>query len=276
MQNIRLIVEIVGAAAAVVTLIWTIITTHKETQNAIESLQEDLAVVQDMVVHDMVVHDMTVSASTVQPEHVPSALKIEFEGQAIGAIDGLSVQAANDDPSSLLVQLTASFPAFTNTLDRILRKQRNFGSCPSRLYWSGGSSMRGDGASLALSSRVRYEQWVCSSFWGKTRIFRDTKTVDWRILLEPAPLDELLLVAVVDNVRSLQDDLERLLGLRVREEIKIPLPAYCGSCKCAEIVDILDPAVESTKFSPIGDGGVRLEVTFSVASHLTGALGCLQ
>ena len=69
MQNIRLIVEIVGAAAAVVALIWKIITTHKETLNAIESLQEDLAVVRDMVVQDM-----TVSASTVQPEHVPSCV----------------------------------------------------------------------------------------------------------------------------------------------------------------------------------------------------------
>ena len=270
MQITKLIVSIVGASAAVGGLIYTIIAAEKATQESVESLQVDVAALQD------VVQDMAVSPDTVLREHVPSALEIEFEGQTIGAIEGLRIQPAADNPSRHLVQLTASFPGFTGTLDRILREQGNFGSCPSRLYWSGGSSVRRDGASLALSSRVRYEQWVCSSFWGKTRIFRDTKTVAWRISVESSPLDELLLVAEVDNVRSLQDDLERLLGVRVRDEIKIPLPAYCGSCECDKIVDILGPAVESTRFSRTSGGGMRIEVKFSVASDLTGALGCLS
>ena len=278
MQTTKLIVSIVGTAAAVGTLLFTSIATHRATRNSVGTLQEDLAAVQDVVQDITAVQDnqnVATSERTVQREQAPSALEVEFDGQIIGAIEGLRIQSANDDSSTLLVQLTANFPGFTGTLDRMLRQQGNFGSCPSRLYWSGGSSIQRDGASLALSSRVRYEQWVCSSWFGRTRLFRDTKTVDWRIFVEPAPLDELLIVAEVDNVRNLQDDLEDLLGLRVREQIKIPLPAYCGSCECAEIVNILGPAVEAARFS--GNGGdLRAEVTFSVASDLTDALACLQ
>ena len=275
-MNTKLVVSIVGAAAAVGTLLFTIITTHQKTQIPMEIPQEDIAAVED-VVKEMATESLREDVAAVQRAHPSSSsgMEIEFEGHKIGAIDGLSLEPAHDDSSSFLVRLTASFPAFTNTLDRMLREQGNFGSCSQRLCWAGQSSIRRYGASLAMSSRVRYEQWVCG-FLGDHRIFRDTKTVDWRISVEPAPLDRLQLIAQVDNINSLQNDLELLLGLRVREVIKIPLPAYCGSCECAEIVDILGTAVESTRFSRASAGNVRVDVTFSLASDLSDALGCLQ
>ena len=278
MQITKLIVSIVGATAAVGTLIFTIIMSHGTTQKSVESLQVDVASLQD-VVQNSLTSASTVQRedplSTVQQSHVPSALEIKFQGQVIGAIEGLSLQSAKDDSSTLLVQLTASFPAFTGTLDRILRNEGNLNSCSQRIYWAGRSSIRRDGASLALSSRVRYEQWICG-FWGNHRIFRDTKTVHWSISVKPARLDKLLIVAEVNNVKSLGDDLERLFGLRVREKIKIPLPAYCGSCECAEVVNLLSAEAKETRFSTTGNGDVRMDVLFSVASDLTGALGCLQ
>ena len=278
MQSTKLSVSIVGAAAAVGTLIFTIIISQGTTQKSVESLQEDVAALQD-IVQNSLTSASTVRRedppSTVQQSHAPSALEIKFQGKVIGAIEGLRLQSAKDDSSTLLVQLTATFPGFTATLDRILRKQGNFNSCSQRIYWAGGSSIRRYGASLALSSRVRYEQWICG-FLGNHRIFRDTKTVHWSISVKPAPLDKLLIVAEVNNIKSLGDDLERLFGLRIQEQIKIPLPAYCGSCECAEIVKLLSAEAKDTRFSTTGNGDVRMDVNFSVASDLTGALGCLQ
>ena len=180
----------------------------------------------------------------------------------------------------LLVRLTASFPSFTQTLDRELRKRGNFGGCSSRLYWAGSTSIRQHGASLKLSSRVRYEQyeqWVCGiPIIGDERIFRDTKTVHWRVFVEPARLDNLRISAQVENVTNLQNDLERALGLRIREDLRIPLPAYCGKCQCSQIINSLRPVVEAAQFSRADGGKVRLTVTFSVANDLTAALSCLN
>ena len=204
-----------------------------------------------------------------------SALAIEFQGETIGTIEGLSLEPTSDDPSTLLVRLTARFPLFTETLDRVLGEEGNFGSCSRRLYWAGSTSIDQYGASLKLSSRIRYEQWVCGvPFVGDQRIFRDTKTVDWRLFVEPDRLDNLQISAQVENVRNLQNDLERALGLRVRENIRIPLPAYCGRCECSQVTTALRPTVEAARFSQEG-GDVRVTVTFSVASDLTDALACL-
>ena len=111
-------------------------------------------------------------------------------------------------------------PSFTQTLDRVLGSQGNFGGCSSRLYWAGSTSIGQYGTSLVLSSRVRYEQWVCGiPLLGDRYIFQDTKTVDWRLFVDPARLDNLRISAQVENVQNLQNDLERALGLRVREDI---------------------------------------------------------
>ena len=138
----------------------------------------------------------------------------------------------------------------------------------------GGTSIRHYGASLGLSSRVRYEQWVCG-FLGDHRIFRDTRTIEWRLFVEPNRLDKLRISAQVDNVRNLQNDLEQLLNLRVREDIAIPLPIDCGGCPCDQVISDLQPAVDDFRFEDAGDGAVRVTVAFSIASDLSDVLGCL-
>ena len=205
------------------------------------------------------------------------AQDIDVQGQTIGSIDGLKLGSDPNDASTLVVRLTANFPSFTHALDHILVTRGNLGSCSKRLYWVGNTSIREDGASLALSSRLRYEQWACGlPIIGDKRIFRDTKTVDWRVFVVPALLDNLRVTAQVENVRNLQNDLEERLDLRVREEISIPLPAYCGVCECSEIMDALRPTVEAAQFSHVEDDMMRLTISFSMASDLSRALDCLR
>ena len=188
------------------------------------------------------------------------ALDIDFHGLVIGAVEDLRIDSGG--PSTL-------------TIDRVLSGRGNMlGGCSSRLYWVGGTTVRHYGAALGLSSRVRYEQWVCG-FLGDHRIFRDTRTVDWRLFVEPDRLDNLRISAQVDNVRNLQNDLEQLLNLRVREDVAIPLPTHCGGCDCDQVVGALEPVVDDFRFEDAGDGAVRVTVAFSMASDLGDVMGCL-
>ena len=201
------------------------------------------------------------------------ALDIDFHGLAIGAVEGLRIESG--DPSTLTVVLEARLVSPAETIDGVLSSRGNMrGGCSSRLYWVGGTSIRHYGAALGLSSRVRYEQWVCG-FLGDHRIFRDTRTIEWRLFVEPNRLDKLRISAQVENVRNLQNDLEQLLNLRVREDIAIPLPIDCGGCPCDQVVSDLRPAVDDFRFEDAGDGAVRVTVAFSIASDLSDVLGCL-
>ncbi|MDE0101647.1 MAG: hypothetical protein OXN89_04650 [Bryobacterales bacterium] len=185
-------------------------------------------------------------------------------------------QGAVNSPDPFKIPLAADFPQFTDTLDRKLRGQGNLlDGCSGRLLWIGETSIRDGGESLALSSKLRYEQWLCTGI-GDTRLLRDTRVVQWRISVEPAPLDELRLVALVENVEGLNNQLEEALGLRVREEVDIPFPSDCGRCECSEVADMLDATLESTRFRSTDDGGVRVEAIFSGTGDLTDVLGCLQ
>ena len=202
-------------------------------------------------------------------------LDIAFRKQVIGTVEGLHVEAAANDSSNLMVRLVARFTSLTGVLDDALRAQNNFlKRCSRRLYWVGNTSIRHYGGSLGLSSRVRYEQWVCGLF-GDHRLLRNTKTVEWRLFVEPAPLNNISISAQVTNVRSLQNDLERLLGLRVRDNIAIPLPTDCGACDCEQLSAALRPEIESLRFEDAGNGAVRMVLMFSVASDLTDVLKCI-
>ena len=93
MQNIRLIIIIVGAVAAVGTLIFTL----QDDSAAVQDVAQDIVAVQNN-------QDVATLERTVQREQAPSALEIEFDGQIIGTIEGLSLEPASDDPSTLLIQ----------------------------------------------------------------------------------------------------------------------------------------------------------------------------
>ena len=201
------------------------------------------------------------------------ALDIDFHGLVIGAVEDLRIESGS--PSTLTVVLEARIASPAETIDRVLSGRGNMlGGCSSRLYWVGGTTVRHYGAALGLSSRVRYEQWVCG-FLGDHRIFRGTRTVDWRLFVEPGRLHDLRISAQVENVRNLQNDLEQLLNLRVREDVAIPLPAHCGGCDCDEVVGALEPAVDDFRFEDAGDGAVRVTVGFSMASDLDDVMACL-
>ena len=181
---------------------------------------------------------------------------------------------ARGDPSTVLLRVEARLTAFADVLDQVLGARGNIGSCSRRLYWVGETSVRGYGDALSLSSRVRYEQWICG-FLGDHRILRDTKTVEWRLFVEADRLDSIRISAQVENVRNFNNALERRLGLRVREDIAIPLPTDCGTCNCDQITEALQPALEEVRFESAGEGDVRVVVTFSAANDLTDILRCL-
>lgn len=203
------------------------------------------------------------------------ALDIDFHGVVIGEVEGIRIEPGDPSASTLTVLLEARIVSPAETIDRVLSGRGNMrGGCSSRLYWVGGTSVRHYGAALGLSSRVRYEQWVCG-FLGDHRIFRDTRTVEWRLFVEPNRLDDLRISAQVENVRNLQNDLEQLLNLRVREDIAIPLPIDCGGCACDQVIGALEPVVDDFRFEDTGDGAVRVTAAFSIASRLGHVLGCL-
>ncbi len=186
-------------------------------------------------------------------------LHISFRGENIGTVEEFRV--VDVDGQRATVRLVATFPSFAQVLDRTLQARGNLlDRCSRRLFWIGGTSIRDAGSSLGLSSSVRYEQWLCTRF-GDTRLGRVTGFVEWRLSVEPGQRD-LTISGHVENIRGLQNDLEGLLGLRVRESVSIPLP-------CTQAY----PAVENIRFSV--DDAVRIAVTFSVNGDLLNALECL-
>lgn len=199
---------------------------------------------------------------------------IAFGGRDVGVVERLSLEASGD-PSTVLLRVEARLTEFADVLDQVLGARGNIlGGCSSRLHWAGETSVRGYGDALSLSSRVRYEQWVCG-FLGDHRVFRDTKTVEWRLFVEADRLDSVRISAQVENVRSLQNDLEQILGLRVREDVAIPLPTDCGTCSCDQVIEALLPALEDVRFEDAGEGDMRVVVTFSAANDLKDILQCL-
>ena len=136
-------------------------------------------------------------------------------------------------------------------------------SCSKRLYWVGNTHVRNTGRNLDLSSRVRYEQWLCA--WLKTWLFRDTKTIDWHLEIQWGRRDssERILVAQVDNIRNFPNWLEDWLGLRFRKKVSFSIPKRCGKCLCSEIETVADPQLGSVNFST--DSSSRVVMTASVS-----------
>ena len=201
-------------------------------------------------------------------------LDIKLQGRKIGSVENISIKGTDNDPSRLLIYLTANFGSFAQDLDHILRSKGNFKGCSTRIYWTGNTSVRGTGKSLRLSSRLRYEKWWCKKILGKRmkgRIFRDTKTVHWRLFINPAQIDKIKISAQLENIKNFPDDLENLLKLRIPKEIKVPIPARCGKCKCKKFTDSFKPEFTGSDFSS-ANGDVRIRVGFSIKGTLTNEL----
>ncbi len=183
---------------------------------------------------------------------------ITLEGRQVGTVENIDLWSDYGGADRMNIVVKASFPDFEADLDRYLRGKGLFQNrCSRRIQWVGGTSIRETGAVLRLSSRVRYEQWACSSL-GNVRLLSQTRSVHWSMYATRAPIDEVAVTATLDDIVDFPDRMERMFGLRVREQIPIPLPPACGKCDCAKVIEWLQPAFEAIAFS---ERGGRMEVT---------------
>ena len=201
-------------------------------------------------------------------------LPISYQNQQIGTITNLDIKGDSSDSSRLLLSLSAKFSSFGTNLDRILTRRGNLGSCTKRLYWTGDTSiLRSTGAALQLRSRARFELWYCDDFFGSGRLIRDTKSLSWLAYIEPAPINEIHLVARVQNIRNFPNWIERWIG-ELERKIRIPIPITCGSCSCTDMFDSLNARLSSINFTHEGQA-VEMNAVFSISGNLTVALRCL-
>jgi len=201
---------------------------------------------------------------------------ISFGNESLGVLEQLRMEADEHDATRMLLLLTMRLDSLAEKLDRVLTGRLNE-ACEHRLYWVGATDVRALDAHLRLSSRVRYEFWQCIDLIlvdVKTRILQDTKSVTWKLYIDPAPIDDLEISAELTNIEKFPDALERWFDLRVRKDIKIPIPLRCGQCQCSDIVNTLRPRFESARFGETG-GAIRVVVTFSVGADLTKLVPCL-
>ena len=207
------------------------------------------------------------------------SIPIPYQKRTIGNVRITEIEFDKKNNRKLWIYLTASFPNFTRNLDQILKSKGNFKGCSTRIYWGGNTSVRNTGMSLGLSSRLRYEKWWCKKILGKRmkgRIFRDTKRVHWRLFINPGSIDEIKIGARMENILNFPNDLERLLRLRVRKEIDVPIPVRCGNCKCSQINKSLKPEIKSVNFSR-ADGNISLRVRLSILVKVNkGLSNCLS
>ena len=200
-------------------------------------------------------------------------LPITHKGRPIGNVEAPKIQHDIDN-QKLSISLTVNFSDFTKNLDQILASKGNFGSFHTRIYWNGNTSVRNTGKSLGLSSRLRYEKWWSKKVLGKRikgRIFRDTKTVYWRLFINPASKDKIKIDARVENIRNFPNDLERFLTKRIPQEITVPIPVRCGNCDCSRITDSRKLELKSVNFSE-ADGTISLRVGLSIMTNVNGKL----
>ena len=189
---------------------------------------------------------------------------ITLEGRQVGTVESIDLWNDYGDTDRVNLVVKASFPAFEADVDRYLRGRGFFRNrCSRRIYWVGDTSVLEAGSVLRLSSRVRYEQWACTSL-GDARLLSETRSVHWSLYVARAPLSEVAVTATLDDIVDFPDTVERMFGLRVREEIPIPIPPACGACDCSAVIELLQPAFEAIAFSDQGD---RMEVTTTFSTR---------
>lgn len=189
---------------------------------------------------------------------------ITLEGRQVGTVESIDMWTDPGDAARVKVVVKVSFDELAATVDWYLAGRGFFQNrCSRRIYWVGDTEVIDAGAALQLSSKVRYEQWACSSL-GDARLLRETRNVLWSVYVGRAPIDRVSVTATLDDIVDFPDGVERMFGLRVREEIPIPLPATCGTCDCAAVVETLQPVFEALTFSHRA-GRVAATATLSTA-----------
>ena len=69
--------------------------------------------------------------------------------------------------------------------------------------------VREAGAALRLTSRVRYEQWACSSL-DNARLLRETRAVQWSVRVPRAPIERVVVAAALEDIVDFPDSVERM------------------------------------------------------------------
>ena len=209
-----------------------------------------------------------------------SELNIFFRERAIGSVEKFEVTGDKEDPSRLLITSTVQLglDSLLSQLDATMTGRGNLiEGCSQRLYWRNGTAIRHGGQILGLTSKIRYEQWTCTDLIFdtlKTKLFSVSTDVEWKLFVESKGLDKLKIIAEVTNVKNVPPFVEERLGLRIRNDIEIPIPTNCGTCDCTDIAQTLDVEFRSVNFETI-DNTLRVVIQFSAKGDLTELFGCL-
>ena len=192
-----------------------------------------------------------------------------------GPLTGISVEPDPDDSSRILLHLDALLENFANDIDKHLVGDLVSG-CSKRVYRSGATRIRSAGTRVDLRTSFRGEWWSCVLF--KTRLVKSTHPVHWSMRVNaPARLDNLHVSAYLENIKDFPDELEALFDLRAKlTSIRVPVPAQCGKCSCADLADKLQPVAERFRFESVSEGGLLIKGVFSFSKDLTDLANCMQ
>ena len=182
----------------------------------------------------------------------------------------LIVQSLTPVDDTLELKLTAVAPRLFEELDAKGQGRGNLGSCELRLYWVGPTRVRAAQAlRVDVTSRARLEGWSC--FLGKTRLLRDTKTLDFAITAswaaQPTAID---LNVDLTDIRNFPDELEgvlRDLGVSMSDTTDLPLGK-------PEDLAALKPRIAALAFSA-EPGGVGLTLDATLVLDRAGAMSLL-
>ena len=192
-------------------------------------------------------------------------------------------------PSSRNQNRTSLYGVFqildlSGLIDREMENSGNIlGRCSKRLFWRGDTEMLeppNDGK-LQLSTRMRYQQWVCAIF--KSKLFSKTDRVHWALSIPQGPIrDKVTLNLQVLQIGSNKDFIEEfltdLLGIDKLLRVSLPIPEQCGGCSCSEVFEALQPALDEAEFlqADTKTGDVELALEFSIENNLKPILECIN
>ena len=109
----------------------------------------------------------------------------------LAAVDDLRLGGHDWVSSKLLISLTARADSVARTADRAVPRRDTTGRCSQRLWRIGETPFR----------------------WVQSRLWRDARHVDWRLIIHPARIKDLSISARVDDVERLPDSLEAAFGV---------------------------------------------------------------
>lgn len=196
---------------------------------------------------------------------------VTYEGNTVGMVQSLRIAAGRLTVDAVL------FPELFTVLDSTMGRRGDLEQdhWSRRIYWIGNtrvlSAVGQEADHLRLSTAIRYEQWTRVDLLFdtlKTRLFRVTKTVDWKFWIPEAVLSNIALYAKVINIRDFPDWLENELDLRLTESFGLTLPVGCGSCNCEEFANRAGVKFAGATFIRTEDSRVAVQFAFDFTGSI--------